>query len=205
MGVAIEFGPGLLSTRCAALFVVVALLCFGWSEARAEVPMLLNHQGFLADEDGIPLEGTFTISFAIHSSAGGTLRLPEQDPWNETHSVSVVGGVFQVLLGSAVPLPENLFDDSHADASGPQRFLQVTVDGEDLLPRLRLTSAAYAIRARTARFAESGPPGSPGPPMSSKGPTRFSRTNGTCVMRPAMIAAIRALAQRAQSREFLRR
>jgi hypothetical protein len=59
--------------------------------------------------------------------------------------VTVTNGVFNVLLGSVVVLPPELFQGGSSDASGPLRFLQVTVSGEVLAPRRRIASAAYGI------------------------------------------------------------
>ncbi len=123
--------------------VVVALVLA--VPALADVPMLLNYQGRLTDPSGNPKNGTFTMQFAVYDAETGGNQLPTGTPWSETQSVTVTNGVFNVLLGSATALPATLFQGGPSDASGPLRFLEVTVSGEVLTPRRRIVSAAYAL------------------------------------------------------------
>ncbi|MBI4515297.1 MAG: hypothetical protein HY699_05705 [Deltaproteobacteria bacterium] len=111
----------------------------------ADAPNLLNYQGRLTDPSGTPKNGTFTMQFAVYDAESGGNQLPTGSPWSETQSVTVTNGVFNVLLGSVTALPTDLFQGGPLDASGPLRFLQVTVSGEALAPRKRIASAAYAI------------------------------------------------------------
>jgi hypothetical protein len=123
--------------------VVVALVLT--VAALADVPNLLNYQGRLTDPSGNPKNGTFTMQFAVYDAESGGNQLPSGSPWSETQSVTVTNGVFNVLLGSVTALPTNLFEGGPSDASGPLRFLQVTVSGEALAPRRRISSAAYSM------------------------------------------------------------
>lgn len=123
------------------------------AHVNAQVPNLLNYQGRLSDSTGNPQNGAFTIQFAVYDAETGGNQLPSGTPWGETQSVTVTNGVFNVLLGSVTALPANLFNDGPSDASGPLRFLQVTVGGEVLSPRRRIASAAYAIQPSTSNTA----------------------------------------------------
>ena len=60
--------------------------------------------------------------------------------WSELRAVEVQNGIYSVLLGAAVPLPENIFTD-------PSLFLEVTIASDTLSPRAPLTSVAYAMGA----------------------------------------------------------
>ncbi len=133
--------------RAHAFLLAVAISPVVVWPALADVPQLLNYQGRLSDPSGNPKNGTFTMQFAVYDAETGGNQLPSGTPWNETQSVTVTNGVFNVLLGSVTALPTGLFQGGPADASGPLRFLQVTVDGEALAPRRRIVSAAYAVTA----------------------------------------------------------
>lgn len=139
-----------------------------------DVPMLLNYQGRLADPTGNPKDGTFSMQFAVYDAETLGNQLPSASPWNETQNVTVTNGVFNVLLGNVTALPTDLFAGGPSDASGPLRYLQVTVGGEVLAPRRRIASAAYAI-------APEGIPGPSGPqgPTGVPGYFRVLDGNGT--------------------------
>jgi len=91
---------------------------------------------------GAPASGPFSVTFTIYSAAtGGTVL------WLETQSVTVTGGVFNVLLGSATTggIPNNVFTGTG------DRYLGVKVGADpEISPRFRLTSVAFAIRATEA-------------------------------------------------------
>ena len=55
--------------------------------------------------------------------------------------VLVNDGLFHVMLGSLSPLPDSVFNK-------PTRWLSISVDGEPMAPRLRITGSAYAMYAQ---------------------------------------------------------
>jgi hypothetical protein len=107
----------------------------------AGVPSLVNYQGILTDSGGSPLDGTYNLTFRIYAdSTTGTPAL-----WAESHgSVDVEDGLFNVILGSNVPLLEDVFSDT-------PRWLGITVaPNEEVYPKMRLTSTPWAFRAAVA-------------------------------------------------------
>lgn len=106
------------------------------------VPATIAFQGFLTDDQGSPIDDAVSLDFALYNLfSGGT------DIWMETQpGVAVTQGVFQVALGSVVPLAISLFD-------GSPLFLGIRIDGEAELPRTQLLSAPFAIRAAEADHA----------------------------------------------------
>lgn len=118
----------------AAAILVVALL-----PSRADAPALVSYQGKLSDSSGQPVaNASYSLTFALYNQASGGALL-----WTETHpSVPVTAGVFQVLLGSVTPLLDSAFEGS--------TWLEVRLGGNALLPRSRIVSAGYAMRARLA-------------------------------------------------------
>ncbi|MDX9856709.1 MAG: FG-GAP-like repeat-containing protein [candidate division Zixibacteria bacterium] len=129
-----------------AVVCVCALMCAlicavsAWS-----APSTFTHQGCLLDASGAPISGSRPMTFGIYDdSTSGSLL------WSESHpSIEVLDGLFSVVLGSVSPVSADIL--ASPPASGvPQSdlFLQVTVDGEDLLPRRRLTAGLYSVVAK---------------------------------------------------------
>ncbi len=132
----------------------------------ADAPQLLTYQGRLTSPSGATLDGAFEMIFRVVNAEDiSATPLPIFSPWMEIHrQVMVRDGFFSVQLGSVTPLPAGLFAGPPADASGPLRFLEVTVDGEVLSPNLRFGSSAYSLVAEQATGAQgpAGPKGEPG-------------------------------------------
>ena len=119
------------------------------SMARAAVPGQMDVQGRLLNA-GSPMNGARSATFKIYDAGTGGSVL-----WAEDDSLGVTNGIFSVVLGQVVPIPTVVF-------SSPPRWLEVTVEGSTLNPRLPLTTSAYAFwsqRADTATVALSGSAG----------------------------------------------
>lgn len=125
--------------------ILTAALMALTSIATAGVPGLMNYQGRLTGEGGEPLDDTLFMTFTIHDdSADGSII------WTEAHdSVIVTEGLFTVLLGSANLISDTLFADT-------ARWLQITIEGEPIIPRTHLTSMPFAFRAATVDGATGG-------------------------------------------------
>jgi len=135
------------------MFSVIIILVFLASLSLAEIPKLINYQGMLTDDSGDPIDGNPNIIFRIYDdTTGGTQK------WTETHSgVPVTNGLFNVILGSNVPIDTLSFSQ--------QYWLEVQVD-DDTMPRIQFTSVGYAYRAQwadTADYALGGGGGSGSP------------------------------------------
>ncbi len=102
----------------------------------AQVPRVINYQGLLTDASGNPANGAFTIVFSIYGAETGETAL-----YSETQSITVSKGVFNALIGSVNPFPENLF------APDAERFLEISVDGTVLTPRRSFSSVPYSFTA----------------------------------------------------------
>jgi hypothetical protein len=124
------------------------------------VPPFINYQGKVADSAGVGL-GTPTplnrkVLFRIYdAAAAGTLL------YTEEQTVTLSGGEFSVLIGQGIAFqsePKPALDTVFTSA-GVGRFLEITVDNGDstinasdapITPRQKITSTAYAFRARSA-------------------------------------------------------
>ncbi len=127
--------------------VALALVCSGSALAQV-VPPVVKIQGFLTDRSGpspVPANGTHSMLFEIFDADTGGLLKASVGPL----SVDVVEGLYEAEL----PLMPSVFD-------GTPRYLQVTVNGEVLLPRILMVSVPYAFRAEKAGTAATVEPGS---------------------------------------------
>jgi len=121
-----------------ASFCCVAILFAQTTEA----PRKINFQGKLNN----PTQGPVNLTFAIYRAATGGTAL-----WSETqNNVTVLNGIFNVLLGSVTPIPNAVFKN------GGDLFLEIRVGSTPLSKRVQMASVAYAIKATladTARYA----------------------------------------------------
>jgi len=126
------------------VFIFGLLLCLTWQTVFA-VPMLTNYQGNLKDARGKPLNTTVSLTFSLYDVPAWGTPL-----WTETHpSVSVKEGMFSVILGSKVKIPETVTQG--------ERYLGVKVNtNAEMMPRQALVSGFFAMRAGVAESVASG-------------------------------------------------
>ena len=98
----------------------------------------MNYQGILVDSDGKKINGDKSITFSLWDTEvdGDTF-------WVEQHNqVPVVDGVVNVVLGSKRPL---------STLSGlDQYWLQIQIDTDEPMERIKLTAVPYAFATRNA-------------------------------------------------------
>ena len=141
--------------------VAAMLAGFIGAGAQAQVAQLpdFTYQGRL-EQDGQPANGSYDLAFTLYDAASGgnalgTPQLESQFP--------VVDGLFTVSL--AFP---GVF-------SGNQTWLEVSVNGQALLPRQAVATtpvAQYALSGNPGPAGATGPQGEPGPagPQGEPGP-----------------------------------
>jgi hypothetical protein len=105
--------------------------------------------------DGAPSNATHDLVFKIFDAAEGGTPV-----WTETAAdTEVHDGVVSRLLGATAPMTPAIFD-------GGARWLEISVDGTVLQPRLAIASVPYAMRADVASRVE-GKPGASGSILES--------------------------------------
>lgn len=105
------------------------------------VPTTLTYVGRLENGDG-PVSAAVDVTFKIFDDA-----VAGSSFYTETvEGLVVVGGELVAELGA------NALDASILER--PELWLEITVDGDVLEPRVRLTSVPYALRASLAEVAE---------------------------------------------------
>ena len=151
-----------MHTRTLALVGVLVLgLMTSPSLAREpQVPQLINYQGIVTGPDGIPpATGDYALSISIYdkpvaapcpdiqaTNCARRIWGPQvfdgiRDKIGHGAQVAVVKGFFNVLLG---PYDTNGNPIVRAFTSS-QRFVEVTFDGEPMLPRQQVFSSPFAL------------------------------------------------------------
>ncbi len=121
------------ATMAIAWVVLGWVVIGGMSNVSAEIPRTLAFQGKLARQDNQPVEGAVTVTFRLYDQPTGGTKL-----WEERQTVTAVGGLISVLLGSGTSL--NLpFDRPY--------WLEMQVGTEVFSPRQPLVGSPYAFRA----------------------------------------------------------
>lgn len=128
----------------AGLALAIGLLGGGRSEA--VVPHQINFQGLLKDGAGSPVaDGPYSVVFTLYDAASLGSAL-----WAETTTVNTNAGLFNRVLGSIHPIPDNAFTDS-------SRWLGVKVAADpEMSPRQKLASVGYSYRVSTVDGATGG-------------------------------------------------
>lgn len=137
------------------IWAVLVAMCL--PEQTWAVPVLISHQGFVR-ENGAPLNGTGMFKFAL-VNAGGSVTYWSNDGTSTGGSepqagvpLTVAEGFYNLVLGDAsiagmTALPPAVFEND-------ELFLRtwfITGTGPQLLtPDVRITAAAFALRARDA-------------------------------------------------------
>lgn len=121
----------------AVYLLLILLLIFSINNAIAQIPRVISYQGMLLGSNEQPVaEGQYKLTFKIYDESNTVI-------WTEVHNqVFIGGGMFNVFLGSVTPL-SIAFDKPYSLG------IQVGSDPE-LVPRMPITSSAYAIRAEDA-------------------------------------------------------
>ncbi len=129
--------------------LAVITFVFWAPSAIAEIPQLINYQGFLTKDNGQPVnDGDYLIRFTIWGHETSTD--PGDNLWSSgDRTVEVLNGMFTYNLGESVSLPQDLF------ATGISRWLGILVDPDvsEYAPRIRLVSSPYAYHAALADVA----------------------------------------------------
>ena len=137
--------------------IVCAALTVDAAAAAPAVPGKLPFQGFLTDASNPPQPlaaanpANLGVVFRIYATPAGGTPL-----WSEQQVVTVSKGRYTVLLGNGKAVGSEPFTSSLSSLfsgdSASDRYLGITVQGQssEMIPRLRLLPAAYALVAQGA-------------------------------------------------------
>lgn len=106
------------------------------------IPSHINYQGYLTDLAGNPVNDTLNMAFRIYNQPAGGSEL-----WSESQDVQIENGIFNVVLGASVPVPDSIF------TPGGTRWLELAIGVQTMSPRTEITSVGYAYRSLEADSA----------------------------------------------------
>lgn len=129
--------------RLTISIAIAVLICLLFSVlALGEVPQIISYQGRLTDPDGNPVpDDDYLITFRIWDDPISTAI--ENELWNSDYrEIQIIDGMLSYTLGDTVPIPVEIF------STNEDLYLGIKVGTNDeITPRIRLTSAAYAIHS----------------------------------------------------------
>jgi len=135
----------IMMTYCVGLLLFFIIAS---AATHAEVPKQINYQGYLTDPDGNPVpDGQYDMLFKIWDEPTDGTEL-----WTEDNTVTATKGIYNVILGTGVPIEPDNFDGDG------DRYLGITVDPDidEMMPRQKLTSTVYSLRAAKADSVADG-------------------------------------------------
>lgn len=117
-------------------YAILIFLLFFLQLAQGQIPQILSYQGFLTDKSGQPIsEDKYTVIFNLYEKPSEGTSL-----WTESQVVEIKNGVFNVNLGDVKKL-DLPFKSPY--------WLGVSLKaGEELQPRVQLTSSAYSLNSK---------------------------------------------------------
>ncbi len=111
--------------------------------AFSQMPMEFTYQGKLTNSSGMGINDDLPMTFRLFNTASGGTAF-----WEESHPVVTIDkGLFSVALGSITSVS--------GDMSGTV-FLEITIDGDVLSPRVKITPSANAMYALVADSISGG-------------------------------------------------
>ncbi|MDH5405956.1 MAG: hypothetical protein OEZ30_06585 [Candidatus Aminicenantes bacterium] len=136
---------------------IFVVFCFLTVVILAQVPQLLNYQGRLTDDKGIPIITTITVRFSLYE--GGDAATPSSGTLVYREEASVTpddNGVFNHLIGSGTVIFGAL--DSTVFQTASPVFLETAIDpagaNETLLPRKQIVTVGYSFKSELADDAD---------------------------------------------------
>ncbi len=128
------------------LLIMGVLMLMIPASAKGDVPGSIAFQGVLTDDDGLPLTGTYSITFVLYTDTLGATAV-----WSQTSDVDVAGGFYTQLLDvSGVDFDTLLYIgiETLGSAFGPRQPLAAMpyalgiADGAVSLAKIDTTGAA---------------------------------------------------------------
>jgi len=104
----------------------------------------MTSQGVLRNAAGDVVNGVYALTFRLYDAQQDGQML-----WSEVHNnVPVEMGIYTTEIGNINPIPNGLFKQNATVWMG------ISVEGQQELPRIQVTTVAYAFQARSAMVAQ---------------------------------------------------
>lgn len=145
-----HLGRLFLPTPGNVIFTLIVVMGVLWAQNAGALalfvtppPINIPYQGRLADRAGIPLAGSFKMTFKLYNAAGAPAALWSES-YQDANQVQVNNGLFNVMLGSLSPIDQGVI------SANPELYLGVTInDDAEMQPRVKLGSVPFATQAWT--------------------------------------------------------
>ncbi len=119
------------------------------------IPAYINYQGTLLNDSGVPVtQNNVPVVISIWDHATNTAAANKK--YQESHTVNVDDGNFSFAIGSGSS-PVGTYNAALFDTAG-ERYLQLNVNGEDMLPRVRFLSAPFTLQSQNTQTLGNFPP-----------------------------------------------
>jgi hypothetical protein len=141
-----------LPSRGNVLFTLVVIVAMFWAQSANALPSFmathadpvtstgtLPYQGRLANNAGTPITNTVPMIFRLYNASTGGVPLWEENRTGP-NSVQVSDGLFNVMLGGLMPIPQNVISGNDS------LWLGITAGTDDeMIPRVQLGSVPFAL------------------------------------------------------------
>jgi hypothetical protein len=131
--------------------VIMLFMALATTNAFAQVPTSMSYQALLTDSSGSPINGAVEIEIDLWDHP--TLTSPANLVYSERHdSVDALEGVVVLAIGRGLP-PDCPASPCIGDTAGVSFvfdgpvWLELTVNGETMSPRVELLTAPYAFHS----------------------------------------------------------
>ena len=125
--------------------LVMSVIVLAFVTASAIASPLISYQGRLASLGGTPVaDGDYNAIFRLYPDSAAASPI-----WSESAVIQTSGGLFDHNLGSVMSLPPDIA------VSSPTLFLEIQIESEIVLPRIRLASAPTSLGASGLAVADS--------------------------------------------------
>jgi hypothetical protein len=145
------------------IIAVLSVTIFNTTQAEP-IPTTVGYQGYL-QENGAPVDGDKNFTFSLYTTQTNGTPI-----WTETKTLTVSDGLFSTSLGDQVSLPKNInFNQNNY-------YLNVNVEGTDLLPRQKFDALPFAKVTYGLRASSSAPTSATN---TNAGEIYFNTTSGS--------------------------
>ena len=118
---------------------------------RAQIPSTIAYQGRLMDASNAPKAGVVSLQFAIFDDP---TRATNPLWCEKQQSVALSDGYYAVSLGNGKPCQPPAQGTLLAAFAGPNRYLELSVDDNPLMPRAQIAAVPFAFAAASISGAE---------------------------------------------------
>jgi hypothetical protein len=150
---------------------ILSVLLISASFCYAAIPEIIGYEGRLTDQYGTPITASTQFTFKIYSAETGG------SPVSGGTTIQTINPNTNGVFSTVIAVPDSVFN-------GTDRWLGVAIGAEsEMIPRIRVASAAYAYKALSADSAATGgtgPTGATGPkgPAGNGTSTYWTSANG---------------------------